>query len=321
MGEQALIVWDEAHHTEHFVRTATFDTTAKSFGFLVPTPSQPTLAEARDEVFSTLEEATRPRTEYVDEWVPEPVGCTAFFLSAARGPMVGAAAPAVRVLDEQHVAGLDATVLAASDTAALAEWLRGRGFAMRDALQRWLGVYVQKGWNVVAFRYDRPDLAGHGAGDSLHSSAVRITFRADAPVYPFLEPDDAPEVPGRQLRLYVAADRRLDGLLPDGPSGPWQAKALMAAPVDVPAALASTLPGVELPARFWLHEFSDPTTKRPPSDLVFRPSASTAELRPPPYVVPNRVSLPIPYELPFVGGAIFLWWRRRRARARHAAVL
>jgi hypothetical protein len=79
------------------------------------------------------------------------------------------------------------------------------------------------------------------------------------------------------------------------------------------------LPGVDLPARFWLHEFSDPTTKRPASDLVFRPSASTAELRPPPYVVPNRRPIYIPYELPVVGGAIFLSWRRRRARAQKAS--
>jgi len=40
--EDALIVWDESKHEEHFVRSAVFDTKQKSVGFLVPTPSPPT---------------------------------------------------------------------------------------------------------------------------------------------------------------------------------------------------------------------------------------------------------------------------------------
>ena len=31
--EDALIVWDEQHKVEHFIRSAVFDTTAKAFGF------------------------------------------------------------------------------------------------------------------------------------------------------------------------------------------------------------------------------------------------------------------------------------------------
>ena len=37
--EEALIVWDDAAKTEHFVRRATFEGTAYDFGFLVPTPN------------------------------------------------------------------------------------------------------------------------------------------------------------------------------------------------------------------------------------------------------------------------------------------
>ena len=39
--ESAVIVWDPATKTEHFIRRATFHGKAGDFGFLVPTPSVP----------------------------------------------------------------------------------------------------------------------------------------------------------------------------------------------------------------------------------------------------------------------------------------
>src|SRR4051794_29269888 len=65
--ESALIIWDEKAKKQHFIRRAAFDTKVPYFGFLVPTPTQPELAEAPDEVFTRLEEWTRPevRTEKV----------------------------------------------------------------------------------------------------------------------------------------------------------------------------------------------------------------------------------------------------------------
>jgi hypothetical protein len=321
--EDALIVWDEARHVEHFIRTAVFDTSAKSFGFLVPTPSPPTLAEVQPEVFSALAAATKPLVEYRQAWVAEPVGCTWLAMKAGvdrDDDTASAPAARVRVLSEQHVAGLDATVLAASDTAALAEWLRSHGFAMRDALQRWLAVYVEKGWNLVAFRYERPLLAQSGGAiaGAIQSSAVRITFAADGPVYPYLEPDDTPSVPDRELRLFVAADRRLDGSLTGSAWGRWQGSAQFAAAIETPHAVASALPGLALPERLWLHEFSDPTTKRPPLDLVFGASP-LAEVRPPPRIVIIERKFYVPYELPLVALGAFLWWWRRRAVRRSRA--
>src|SRR5262245_47756248 len=66
--ESAVIVWDEKTRTEHFIRRATFDTDAPDFGFLVPTPTKPALAEVSDSVFNDLEYFIRPkeivRTEF-----------------------------------------------------------------------------------------------------------------------------------------------------------------------------------------------------------------------------------------------------------------
>ena len=43
--ESALILWDAAQKIQHFIRWAAFETKAADFGFLVPTPTQPVLAE------------------------------------------------------------------------------------------------------------------------------------------------------------------------------------------------------------------------------------------------------------------------------------
>ena len=46
--EEAVIVWDPATRTEHFIRRASFHSTARTFGFLLPTPTTPTLGELPD---------------------------------------------------------------------------------------------------------------------------------------------------------------------------------------------------------------------------------------------------------------------------------
>jgi hypothetical protein len=65
--ESAIIIWDEQSQTEHFIRRASFTTGAKDFGFLVPTPTlpslaeAPTLAEASDDAFTLLAKVTAPK--------------------------------------------------------------------------------------------------------------------------------------------------------------------------------------------------------------------------------------------------------------------
>ena len=58
--EEAVIPWDPATQTETFIRRASFRSTAKTFGFLVPTPTTPKLGEASDALFSTLADKIQP---------------------------------------------------------------------------------------------------------------------------------------------------------------------------------------------------------------------------------------------------------------------
>src|SRR5262249_32729237 len=110
--ESAIIVWDAKASREHFIRRASFHTTGKDFGFLVPTPDKPELAEVPARVFHQLEAATAPeviRQTKVGGFEPTLL-CGMFFLLRSAAPT--GMAP-VRVLDEQRVAGYDAVVLEA----------------------------------------------------------------------------------------------------------------------------------------------------------------------------------------------------------------
>src|SRR6516165_6284836 len=65
--ESAIIVWDAKARVEHFIRRASFHSTGKDFGFLVPTPAKPELSEVADSVFDQLEQATKPELVEKDE--------------------------------------------------------------------------------------------------------------------------------------------------------------------------------------------------------------------------------------------------------------
>jgi hypothetical protein len=128
-SEEALIVWDAATQTEHFIRRASFVGEAPQFGFLVPTPSPPRLAETDNAIFRTLSATYRPHI------VPHPrTGLklvSLFFtpiFAGAKGRATAIAAASlerVSVLDSEQVAGYDAVVLRADDAGALTQ-MRGR---------------------------------------------------------------------------------------------------------------------------------------------------------------------------------------------------
>src|SRR5262249_24064768 len=60
--ETAIILWHAATKAEHFIRKANFNATGvKDFGFIVPTPSKPTLTEVDNNAFSEFARITAPK--------------------------------------------------------------------------------------------------------------------------------------------------------------------------------------------------------------------------------------------------------------------
>lgn len=281
--ETALIVWDEKTKTQHFIRRASFKTATPYFGFLVPTPTRPKLAEAPDEVFNKLEGWTEPRVRH-SYYVHIPIGC-------GDGDK-GKRAAGVEVLDRQRVGGFDAAVLRATDGKALQEWLDKHGYDSRPALIDWLGPYIKAGWIITAFQIAKKDRHE----ESVSTQAVRMSFQADRPFFPYREPDDqrgprgsgaeATDHPGppRLLRVYVIAAERREGRL-DGQAA-WGGQAVHAAPLGRGQADELTRligsPDVKVAEGAWLTEMEDRSHYREATtDLYFVPAANRSELRRP----------------------------------------
>jgi hypothetical protein len=172
--ESALIIWDAETQTQHFIRKAGFETAAKNFGFLVPTPTKPELAEAKEAVFGKLASITAPPARRFGH-----VQSKSFGRPAPSSPP-----PAVTVLEAKQVAGFDAAVLAATDPQALNDWLRKHDYESGPELAEWLKPYIDQAWIITAFKIAN----SQPAAATLGSTAVRMSFHTDRPFFPYREP-------------------------------------------------------------------------------------------------------------------------------------
>lgn len=301
--ESAVIVWDPATKTEHFIRRATFRGEALDFGFLVPTPGVPALARVDDGVFGRMQQKTTRRTEYRTEkridWTPllaMPFATRYKGETAARAP--------VEVLSTQSVGGYEAAILDATDAAALNEWLAGNGYATTPDLTEWLDAYVRKRWIVSAFKIDK-------SADMItaRTSAVRMSFTTDRPFFPYREPASQREGPisPRVLKVWFVGPERVTGRVGDGP---WPGQMYWSEPIrDLEVGGVKVAPNARLTA------FEDHATPRPGVDeLYFQRDADQRELVQPPRVETTIETTRVPADLLLAPFAVagFVWWRRRR---------
>ncbi len=270
-GEEALIVWDEANHTEHFIRSARFEDVSADFGFIVPTPTEPTLTEVDEGVFSRLFRLyRRPPRRDADGARSRGLG----------GASAGGGGPpdSVEVVSETRVAGLTGTVLRATGTNALDAWLTERGYANPPELSAWLAGYVARGYYLTAFRVD-PE----GSSGAVAMRAVRMSFRTDVPFYPYSEP----QVEGRRarpFRLSVVGPSRVTAR--EG-SAPWDATVGYARRTSrLRAAIGSVVPDGALGETPWITVFDERRSMRGTDDLFFDRSEVTR-------AVSSRIERPI----------------------------
>ncbi len=315
-AEQALIIWEPDKGVEHFIRAGRFVSDAPDFGFLVPTPSVPTLAETDEQLFWRVGAQTRPDRIVRKKYEP---GCIALSLfmaaggGAMDGAMTGAAPPAVEVLHQQEVGGYDASVLRADDPELLKAWLEEHGYATRPALTEWLATYVEQAWIITAFKVAKSE----DGGPKATTSAVRMSFETDRPFYPYREPTDmrGPDAPtSRQLVVDFLGPARVDAAIGDG-STAFPGEVTFArdrgerlTPVMEAAGLWPT------EQVRWMTRFEDPSAPRPGVDeLYFTTASDQGEIAPPPYTDYETVTIflePIAglIGVPLVG---LVWWRRR----------
>ena len=270
-AERAIILWEPDYKTQHFIRAAQFrTTTADDFGFLVPTPTRPELAEADPGLFERLEEVTKPREIWttITQTIPCRGGKFAMVGSAIKPSESSIAPSRVEVLEQKTVGAYQAAVLKANDAAALNTWLATNGYQSRPALQPWLAKYVRNGWILTAFKM-KP---GANAG-----TAVRLSFTTEKPFYPYREPDDAKptagaKATGRKLKLFLLADVRLKATH-DDPAVAWLGHTVWAGKLTagslagLPESLGATASVAgRLNKDWYLTEYEDRSDPRPVTD-------------------------------------------------------
>ncbi len=338
--ETALIVWDEATRTQHFVRRATFVGNAYDFGFLVPTPNPPRVEAADPELFAELARITEPKTEHrtVNDWS---FGC--FSMSASKtAEQTAEPAPSsgLVVLEQKRVGSLDYAILAfrgdkglKPDEAAdsLLSWLDRHQYAVRPDLKQWLKPYIENFWTITAFKIAPSKDTAKGGENSnsitVKSAAVRMSFKADRPFFPYREPADqrelgAKNVP-RLLRVYVAAKQRMAGKLGDGTAIVWPGRTVWANAITEAERTSlldrsGKLPHDIMPGKWWITEFEDRSSPRPGFDEVYFETSvdSSMVVRPPnmltTYKTPGWFA-PVVFGVPLVlivGGVLAWRWAR-----------
>jgi hypothetical protein len=330
--ESAIIVWDQAKHRQHFIRRASFDTSARDIGFLVPTPSTPALAEAEDASFQELEKLLIPKVVHRvrNSYDFTPLVLLPFRAlsgadsdeTAASNATAGTAADEdVEVVHQQRVSGYDAVVLTAPDTKSLNKWLTRHDYASSPALMQWLAPYIARGWKITAFKIARRE----ARSGYVQSAAVRMSFNTDKPLFPYREPQRVAPKNGytpRLLRVFLIAPWRADGRLENGKvKAPWPktvpwANALLYDDLQwlkqgAPQFTSLLQPGTVLTI---LEDRSSPRLQS--GDLYFSPSAVQQPVVPPPIIRYDDRTRYVPADLLLLLFGLPVWLLVRRTRQR-----
>jgi hypothetical protein len=323
--QTVILIWDPATKIEHFIRKATFKSEADDFGFLIPSPTRPELAESGNEAFPFLQKLTEPEVERRSR--PSPgISCSC---EKQKEAATGLSAPPVRVLSEQEVAGFHAVVLEAKSSDALVDWLKANGYAYSPEIAAWAKPYIDENWKITALKVAKNKDERQQKG--VAATALRLSFHSDRPLFPYREPDsksaaETLEAKSRLLRIYFIADARYDGEL--AKDAPWTGRVAWTnkmAPDDRKRTLELlTLPETSGPTQWWLTEFEDPWPYRvAPADLYFAQSENQNSVKRPPIV--EYVSSWLPDDVTFYAiAAVVLgpatYYRRRRGTRRRQAI-
>lgn len=204
-AEKALIVWDADKKVEHFIRQASFSGKAKDFGFIVPTPTKPDVAAvdaaAFDRLARVVAESLRAETRAADSAKSEDSG-----------------AAGIEVLERLRVGDYEATIVKATDGKAMNDWLKSNGYHSRPAMESWLDHYAKKSWIFTALKFVREP-----GSTEKETSALRLSFKADEPFYPYKMPDDTwPKGHVRPLSLFYVSSGKAKATYTGGKDG-WEA--------------------------------------------------------------------------------------------------
>jgi len=297
-GDQTnIVIYDAAHHMEHFIRNASFKAGASDFGFIAPTPSKPQLNQASSRAFYTLAAlAPQPRFR----------GGGGF---GGGRMMAKADRSQVEVIQEADVSGYHATTLKCPDAHAINDWMNDHGYVSTPEVEKWAERYCSRGWYLTAFKVtDKNKLLAS-------TGTVRMSFKTDNPYNPFYVPKtNIPINGGGTLRVYFVSVGEYDAHIGHGET--WQIPSWTAIIPEASSALLAKqaeLPFYAVPDNAQVETFVDNNFPRPAADDIYFTKRPLAMVSKKPAGSPQR-QIPTPAVVTMLAGfGLFAIVRRRQA--------
>jgi hypothetical protein len=194
-AQKVFITWDPAKKTESFTVQPKFEGNALDFGMVIPTPSQPKLAEMpRDffkhlAVYSILMRREFPQSKLLQD--NRRLG-RAFGLASGKGGEMDKLAeeaykvtkPSVVVLEAGVVGSLDYKIIEASRADDLFKWLKDNKYSYAGD-EATLNFYVQKKWLFTVMKIDTMQMKKNKDGSYAGEvTPTRFQFSSDKLIYP-----------------------------------------------------------------------------------------------------------------------------------------
>ncbi|MBU0707752.1 DUF2330 domain-containing protein [Patescibacteria group bacterium] len=170
--QKAVIFYEDG--VEIMVVSISFEGDADDFGWLIPVPSQPTVAKSSDELFVSLQDIT---TEYYDG---------GFSSSYHEGVLSDDIKSSVTIIETQNIDYYEVTTLQASDSDALSGWLEENEYNFPSGASSVLTDYIDNSWYFVAMKINAQELNSLAEQDLMtgHATPIEIKFASDKIVYP-----------------------------------------------------------------------------------------------------------------------------------------
>jgi len=173
-GQRAVLMYDEKTKTETLVVGIQFRGNAQDFAWVIPVPSEPTVSQGSEELFTSLNQLTGQSY-------------------SERSYYNGAAAIAedvnspVTVVRTQTIDYYSVATLKSTDSQALAQWLNENGYRYPTGSEYILNNYVANKWFFVAVKIDLSGISENSATAELRqgrATPLKLVFPARNPVYP-----------------------------------------------------------------------------------------------------------------------------------------
>jgi len=180
-AQKAFITWDPEEDVVSWTVQPKFEGNAVDFGMVIPTPTQPKLAEMPRDFFKELAVFTILKPMDLSKYKPRFLTARA---SMGGGVAYKGSAGSVRVLESGVVGSLDYKIIAAEKADDLYTWLKDNQYNFSGDAKT-LDHYIQKKWFFTVMKIDpkqmKKNVDGSYAGEV---TPTQFRFASKVPVYP-----------------------------------------------------------------------------------------------------------------------------------------